>query len=67
MVACQGYGCLARSLERQDARGAQEERAAAQRGAGAGLPLAAPVVLVGFRADSAHASSLTAATREHGA
>ena len=44
MVACQGYGCLARSLERQDARGAQEERAAAQRGAGAGLPLAAPVV-----------------------
>ena len=43
MVACQGYGCLTRSLERQDAWRAQEEQAETARDAGAGLPIAAPV------------------------
>ena len=44
MVACQGYGCLARSLERQDTWRAQEERAETERDAGSGLPIAAPVL-----------------------
>ncbi len=44
MVACQGYGCLARSLERQDAWRVQEERAEADRDAGSGLPITAPVL-----------------------
>ena len=41
MVACQGYGCLARSLDQQDARDAQEERTEGQ--GGGGRPLVAPV------------------------
>ena len=45
MVACQGYGCLARSLERQDTWRAQEERAEPERAVGAGLPIAAPGLL----------------------
>ncbi len=44
MVACQGYGCLARSLERQDARRVEEERKEAERDSGGGLPLVAPVI-----------------------
>ena len=44
MVACQGYGCLARSLEQQDAWRAQEERAETERDAGAALPLIAPIM-----------------------
>jgi hypothetical protein len=44
MVACQGYGCLARSLERQDAWRAQEERTETERGAGASSPIVAPVL-----------------------
>ena len=44
MVACQGYGCLARSLEQQDTREVQQERAEAKRDGGAALPLVAPVV-----------------------
>ena len=42
MVACQGYGCLARSLEQQDVRDAQEERTEGQ--GGGGLPLVGPVL-----------------------
>ena len=42
MVACQGYGCLTRSLEQQDARDAQEERTEGP--GGGGLPLVAPVL-----------------------
>ena len=44
MVACQGYGCLARSLDQQDTREVPQERAEAERDAGAALPLVAPVV-----------------------
>ena len=44
MVACQGYGCLARSLDHQDAREAQQEQTEPQRDAGTGLPLVAPVL-----------------------
>ena len=44
MVACQGYGCLARSLDQQDTREVQQERAEAEQDAGAALPLVAPVV-----------------------
>ena len=44
MVACQGYGCLARALDQQDVREVQQERPEATRDAGAGLPLVAPVV-----------------------
>ena len=47
MALCQGYSCLARSLEQQDEREAQEaqvERAAAQRHAGGGQPIVAPVL-----------------------
>ena len=44
MNACQGYGCLARSLERQDAREAQEEQAEGWRGTGGGPAMAVPVI-----------------------
>ncbi len=44
MVACQGYGCLAQSLEQQDALEARQRQAEAERDAGAGLPLVAPIV-----------------------
>ncbi len=44
MVACQGYGCLARSLDQQDTREAQQGRVESERDAGGGLPLVAPVV-----------------------
>ena len=45
MVACQGYGCLARSLERQYARQAQEGQPETERDAVGGLPTAVPPVL----------------------
>ena len=44
MVACQGYGCLARSLDQQDTREVQRERVEFERDAGGSLPLVAPVV-----------------------
>ena len=44
MVACQGYGCLAQSLDHQDTREAQQGRAEAEQDSGGGLPLVAPVV-----------------------
>ena len=44
MVACQGYGCLARSLDQQDTREVQQGHTEAERDAGAAVPLVAPVL-----------------------